>query len=264
LNLPAMSADCLYDELDPLYRAIWGRSLHHGLWWNGSEDIPQALRNLTELVSSLLPLEGTIADIGCGYGTLARTMVRHPRIRILANTASSTQAALIPNHPALEVWEGDWLAQSLAPESLDAAVAVESLSYFPSFEEFLHHTKPALKPGARLVISDWFSDTGTSPLLRYLAKAGHLPPWRSFTSLVSAAKGIGLTRVSSRDLSQQAALTWSRLLGRSLALPFRQPRLIPQLLLQAWKRPSLLSAFPLLRLAYHCGELRYHLVAFQK
>ena len=259
-----MSADSLYDELDPLFRAIWGRSLHHGLWWNGSENIPQALRNLTELVSSLLPWEGTIADIGCGYGTFARAMVRHPRMRLLANTASSIQAARIPIHPAIEVLEGDWLAQSLPPESLDAAVAIESLSYFPSFKVVLGHTAPALKPGAKLVISDWFSDTGGSPLLRHLAKAGNLPPWRSFASLISAAQGVGLTRVSSRDLSPQVALTWSRLLGRSLALPFRQPRLLPQLLLQVWKRPSLLSAFPLLRLAYHCGDLRYHLVAFQK
>lgn len=259
-----MSADSLYDELDPLYRAIWGTSLHHGLWWEGSETIDRALQNLSDLVASLLPAKGTIADIGCGYGTFARRLAERPDRQVLANTHSTVQASRIPSHPSLEVLEGDWLAQSLVPDSLDAVVAIESLSYFPCFRDFLSHTVPALKPGGRLVIADWFSDCGTTPLLRHLAASGHLPPWRSFDSLTAATQATGLARLSSRDLSAQAAPTWSRLLTRSLALPFRQPRLLPRLLTQVLKRPSLLTAFPLLRLAYHFGDLRYHLVAFQK
>ena len=32
----------LYDDLDLLYREIWGRSLHHGAWVTGYESIEEA------------------------------------------------------------------------------------------------------------------------------------------------------------------------------------------------------------------------------
>jgi tocopherol O-methyltransferase len=259
-----MAGHSLYDELDPLYREIWGHSLHHGLWCDGSEDIDQALQNLSDLVASLLPAKGTIADVGCGYGTLAHLLADQPGLRVLANTNSPVQASRIPSHPSLEILEGDWLAQVLENHSLDAAVAVESLSHFPSFTGFLEHTLPALKDGGSLVIADWFSDSGTTPLLRHLAASGDLPAWRSLESLVTSAQRLGVSLRSSRDLSPSVAPTWTRIFGRSLALPFRHPRLVPQLVGHVLKRPALLTAFPLLRLAYHSGDLRYHLLTFQK
>ena len=258
-----MAAD-LYDELDPLYRAIWGDSLHHGLWVQGSESIQEARENLAELVLAALPSTGTIADIGCGYGTLAHRLATTGRYRVLANTHSPVQAARIPSHPALDVRCGDWLAQSLPPHSLDAAIAVESLSYFPSFDRFLDHTGSALKPGSRLVIADWYSDHGTSALLRRLASVGDLPPWRPLASLLASARDKNWRVVETRKLSALVAPTWSKLFRRSLLTPFRHPRLLPLLFRQARMRPFLLPALPLLRLAYHTGDLAYHLVVLEK
>jgi tocopherol O-methyltransferase len=259
-----MSRDPIYDDLDPLYRGIWGTSLHHGLWLKGHENCQEALANLAHLVASELPGKGTFADIGCGYGTFARALVENGKRRILACTLSRTQAARIARHPSIEVLCGDWLDQHLPENSLDAAIAIESLSYFPSFDEALQHTASALKPGGRLITADWFSECGDRLLLRHLATTGNLPRWRSPGSLISSAKKAGLIPLHSRDLSREAAPTWSFFFGKALTLPFREPGLIPRLLTETLKNPSLLWSFPLLRLAYQSGDLRYHCLTFQK
>ncbi|MEJ6720163.1 MAG: tocopherol O-methyltransferase [Akkermansiaceae bacterium] len=254
----------LYDDLDPLYREIWGTSLHHGLWDTGKESPQQARDNLINLAIDLLQPRGRIADIGCGYGTLAHRLINDFNTEIVASTASKTQANLIKPHPSLSILTGDWLAQTLTPQSLDGAIAVESLSHFLSFDSFLAHTVPALKIGAQIVIADWFSDNGKRPFLRHLAKSGDLPHWRSFASLTAKARHYGLKESNSHDLSQKTAPTWSHLLLKSLSLPVRRPNLLPVLLTQLIKRPSLLWTFPLLRLAYQTGDLQYHIVSFEK
>ena len=254
----------LYDELDPLYRAIWGGSLHHGLWLTGHENAVEARRNLTEKVISALPPRGTIADIGCGYGTLARELVAQFPCHLIANTNARVQASQISAHPDLTIVPGNWLDHPLPDESLDAAFAIESLSHFPDFDQFLSHTGPALRPGGRLVVADWFSDSGDSFLLRHLAAVGQIPRWRSFPSLVAAASRRGLELVHSRDFSRQAAPTWTHLFGKALLLPLRKPALLPALVTKSLRFPGLFSAFPLIRLAYQCGHLQYRFVTLQK
>ena len=39
----------LYDDLDLLYREIWGHSLHHGAWVTGYESIKEAREKLIDL-----------------------------------------------------------------------------------------------------------------------------------------------------------------------------------------------------------------------
>ena len=259
-----MSRDPHYDDLDSLYRAIWGSSLHHGVWLEGNENIEEALKNLINLVTSQLPNEGTLADIGCGYGALAHHLVDKRNCRVLACTRSSKQAALIPTHPSIEILSGDWLEQELEAASLGAAVAIESLSHFPDFNEFFANTSSTLKPGGRLVIADWFSDDGRTPLLRHLASSGNLPPWRSLSSLFSSAKAHKLLPIRSLDLSRQVAPTWSHFFYKTLLLPFRKPSLLPRLLIESLRRPALVWSFPLLRLAYQNGDLQYNLVILEK
>ena len=127
----------LYDDLDLLYRGIWGRSLHHGAWMTGHESIEEARENLIKLALGQLDPTGTIADIGCGYGILAHRLVDQFSCEVIANTNSERQAAQISAGPGLEVLQGDWLQQKLQQESLEGVIAIESLSHFASFEEFL-------------------------------------------------------------------------------------------------------------------------------
>ncbi len=254
----------LYDDLDRLYREIWGTSLHHGLWLDTRETALQAKENLLTAALSLLKPSGRIADIGCGYGVLAHRIINESPGKILACTNSKVQARQIVPAPRLSILSGDWLDQKLEAESLDGAIAIESLSHFPSFPAFLKKTASALKPGARLVIADWFSETGSLPILRHLAHSGDLPPWRSLDSLIESAKGAGFTLLVHQDLSQKVAPTWTHLLFQSLLLPLRKPRSLPILFRQICSRPALLWTFPLLRLTYKTRDLSYHLISLQK
>jgi tocopherol O-methyltransferase len=252
----------LYDDLDLLYREIWGRSLHHGAWVTGYESIEEAREKLIDLALKQLAPKGTIADIGCGYGILAHKILDQFHCEVLANTNSEKQASQITPRSGLTILQGDWLQQQLEPKSLSGIIAVESLSHFNSFEDFLKHTLPALKPGGRIVICDWFSETGSRFFLRHLATTGNLPPWRSVFSLSSNAKD--LQKVYSQDLSREVAPTWSAIFWRSIQLPLRKPYLLVTLLKKIITRPSLLLAFPLIRLAYLTRDLEYRVIAYEK
>ncbi|MEO1830993.1 MAG: methyltransferase domain-containing protein [Akkermansiaceae bacterium] len=252
----------LYDDLDLLYREIWGRSLHHGAWVTGYESIEEAREKLIDLALKQLDPKGTIADIGCGYGILANKILDQFHCEVIANTNSERQASQITPRSGLTILQGDWLQQQLKPKSLSGIIAVESLSHFDSFEDFLKHTLPALKPGGRIVICDWFSETGSHFFLRHLATTGDIPPWRSFFSLSSNTKD--LQKVHSQDLSREVAPTWSAIFWRSIQLPLRKPYLLVTLLKKVIKRPSLLLAFPLIRLAYHTRDLEYRVIAYEK
>lgn len=254
----------LYDDLDPLYREIWGTSLHHGLWQSGKESDHQARAQLIELALDRLRPCGTIADIGCGYGTLSLRLANQFLCEVHSFTNSSKQASAIPVHPGIFPHHCDWLEHNLPPESLDQAIALESLSHFDDFEKFAGRTYEALKPGGSLLISDWFAEGSPCRLLRHLAKAGGIPPWRSLDEFLAIASRQGFVSLDSYDLSSQAAPTWTALFFRAVLLPFRRPSLLPTLIYQAMRRPALLWCFPLLRLAYQQNSLQYHLIRLEK
>lgn len=251
-----------YDDLDLLYREIWGTSLHHGLWNTGSESPEEARALLIEELLPLLKLPGTIADIGCGYGDLSLRLARDFGCEVHAWTSSKKQAAALPMHPRLHEHAGDWIHHNLPDESLDRAVAVESLSHFPDFDRFAHRTAAALKDGGLLIVADWFGHD--SPLLRHLAAAGDIPPWRTRDDFLKAASDCGLSVIHARNLSCQVAPTWTVFFRTAILLPFRRPGLLGTLLRQACKRPSLLWAAPLIRLCYHNRTLEYHAVVLKK
>ena len=228
----------LYDDLDLLYREIWGTSLHHGLWMEGNESPSLAREKLVKLALSLLQPKGTIADIGCGYGVLAHRLIREFNCKVIANTSSLVQQQFIEPHPSLTILGRDWLQVDLPKDSLDGAIAIESFSHFPSFGACLDKTIAAMKPGARLLIADWFSETATT------AQGGRI--------------------VQSLNLSSEAAPTWSHLFRAALTVLLRKPKLFPRFFTQLLGNPSLLWTFPLLRLAYKTGDLEYHLILIEK
>lgn len=250
----------IYDDLDHFYREIWGTSLHHGYWKSGKESASEARENLIAEILKHWNPTGHLADIGCGYGVLARRLITDFGCTVSACTSSEVQAEAIKQTEHLTVLTGDWLAQIISNHSLDGAIALESTSHFPCFKAFLQKTHAVLKPGAPLIISDWFSNDGTRLLPRHLAKVGDLPPWRTLDAFLGEARAQGFTLSVTQDLSPGVARTWSSLFWKSLLLPFLKPSLLPKLITHVLRRPALLWTFPLLRLAYHRRELSYHLL----
>ena len=254
----------IYDDLDILYRAIWGHSLHHGCWEADTKSPQEAKENLIQKSLNLLKPTGHVADIGCGYGVLAHRLISQHHCSVTACTSSTKQAQQIPTHPSLQLLVGDWLQQTIPPSSLDSAIAIESISHFSDLDALFSQLSSALKPGARFVIADWYSNKSSSFYLRHLAKNGDLPNWRPFSALLETASRNQFIPICEKNISHQVDKTWSALFYKSLTLPFRRPQLLPLILRNLAKRPALLWAFPLLKLAYLRGDLDYRLVTFTK
>ena len=265
-----LSNDKLYDNLDLLYRELWGDSLHHGLWITSKESPHQARTNLAQAcLKALAPQNGeTIADIGCGYGTLSHRMIKEVNCQVHAVTNSLAQIQAATPHPQITFHHTDWLDHPLPPDSLDKALALESLSHFLSFNNFLSATTKALRPGAILVISDWFASPDCSyietTLLNHLATTGAIPAFRPLSKFVASAARHDLDLQHHLDLSSRVAPTWSTLFVSAASSLFTNPKLVLPLIKNALRRPTLLTSFPFLLLAYHLGILRYHLCVFQK
>ncbi len=261
-----MNHSSIYDQLDPLYRAIWGKALHHGLW-ESIDDSPSLarlnLRNrLQESCRKSLKTGATIADIGCGYGVLSAELADD--YEVVACTDSEVQAPFIPDHPRITVECGDWMSLPIHNGSQDGAVALESFSHFRDWEELMRKTSATLAGDGVLVVADWFGGRKAGWFLRRIAGMAGIPVWRREERLIEAAGAYGLEVLASEDLSTRVARTWTIFFKGALLLPVQKPSLIPLMLKVAIRQPLLLVAFPLIRLAYARKQLEYKLLILTK
>lgn len=83
-----------YDSLDAVYRAVWGESLHHGVWERGVGSPDEAIANHQQRVMREVEANGIpkrVVDIGCGYGVLSRLMRERWMGDVLGVTNSPVQ-----------------------------------------------------------------------------------------------------------------------------------------------------------------------------
>ncbi|MEV4902786.1 class I SAM-dependent methyltransferase [Citricoccus sp. NPDC055426] len=153
-----------YDELDPVYRLVWGEHVHHGFWATGRETSAEAVEALVDTVGNRLLLRPGEAcvDIGCGYGSTARRLAATRGVRVTGVTLSAAQADYAAAHPApgVDIRRGDWLADGIADEmangmadgSADAAWAIESSEHMVDKPGFFAQAHRVLSPGGRFVV----------------------------------------------------------------------------------------------------------------
>jgi len=173
-----------YDELDAVYRELWGEHVHHGLWTTGREDPVAAVEALVDAVGDrlrLVPGEACV-DIGCGYGATARRLAATRGVRVTGLTLSAEQARYAADHPAegVEVLVRDWLDNGLPDAWADAAWAIESSEHMLDKPGFFAEAHRVLSPGGRLVVCAWLADPDARdwqvrPLLEPICREGRLP-----------------------------------------------------------------------------------------
>ncbi|HEX7233468.1 MAG TPA: class I SAM-dependent methyltransferase [Candidatus Binatia bacterium] len=124
-----------YDDLDDLYRDIWGIDVHHGYWITGKESAPEAAGNLTRLIAEKAAIRpgDRVCDIGCGYGGAARACHRDYGADVTGLTISRKQynhaRAAANGNDRLTFVLVDALQNNLWAESFDAVVAIESTEH---------------------------------------------------------------------------------------------------------------------------------------
>ncbi|KRE65826.1 MULTISPECIES: class I SAM-dependent methyltransferase [Micrococcaceae] len=260
-----------YDELDPIYRRVWGEHVHHGLWVTGHETPGEAVEALVDTVGDrlgLLPGQACI-DIGCGYGSTARRLAVTRGVRVTGFTLSAEQARYAAAHgvPDVDIQVRDWLANGLADASAGAAWAIESSEHMVDKPRFFAEAHRVLSPGGRFVICAWLAETDASGwkvrhLLEPICREGRLPSMGTREEYEAMATAAGFAVTGYEDVTRRVARTWPICAGRLVKALFTD-RETRRLALSARNRNSFLG-IPRLILAYRTGAMRYGIFTLAK
>lgn len=278
-----------YDELDGVYRQLWGEHLHHGFFDSRGDEPQVAAARLVEKVAEVVDLRAgmNVCDVGCGYGATARMLVRVHGVRVEGLTLSRAQFeyALASSHggcpdrahPAgahaigslppgatLRFHHGDWLRNSFADGAFDVVIAIECLTHMPDQAAFFREVVRVLRPGGRVAVCAWL--TCESPgalhrrlLLEPICREGELAGMASASETRALISEAGLEPLDFQDLTHRVRRTWTVAAGRLLRGLGHDPEL--RRLLRNPDVRSRVFARTLFRIwaAYRLGAMRYGL-----
>ncbi|WP_336713037.1 SAM-dependent methyltransferase [Arthrobacter sp. USHLN218] len=270
-SLTAVAVADHYDELDPIYRQVWGEHVHHGLWATGRETPVEAVEALSDTVADrlgLMPGEACI-DIGCGYGSTARQLAVTRRVRVTGFTLSGAQADYAAAHPEpdVDIRVRDWLDNGLTDDSADAAWAIESSEHMVDKPRFFAEAHRVLSPGGRLVVCVWLAESHASRwkvrhLLEPICREGRLPSMGTRADYEEMAIAAGFAIAGYEDVSRRVARTWT-ICARRLVKALLVDREARRFALSARNRIFLLT-IPRLILAYRTGAMSYGIFTLTK
>ncbi len=261
-----------YDELDSVYREIWGEHVHHGLWRSGRESVAEATDALSDLVAERLGARpgDHLADIGCGYGATAARFAERLGVSVTGFTLSEEQARVARARPgALDFHVRDWLANGLADASFDHAYAIESSEHMADKAGLFREAARTLKPGGRFVVCAWLSEDSPSRwavrhLLEPICSEGRLPGMGTRGEYEGWADAAGLRTLSYEDLSREVRRTWTIVTRRVAGRVLTTARYRRLLLSRSTRNRSFALSLPRLILAYRTGAMRYGVFTFEK
>ncbi len=255
-----------YDELDPVYRQLWGEHVHHGLWRTGRETVRQAVEQLSDAVGEALAFSpgDELVDIGCGYGATARRFATGGA-RVTGLTLSAEQVAHAPPAENVTLMRRDWLDNRLPAAGFAGAYSIESSEHMVDKAAFFLEARRVLRPGGRLVVCAWLSsdspsDWETRHLLQPICEEGALPSMGSRHDYRELAAAARFELVDYADVSRAVRRTWTLCLWR-FARAMVTDRQLRSLVTSARNRRFALSV-PRLIAAYRTGAMRYGIFTF--
>ena len=257
-----------YDRLDRFYRQLWGEHVHHGLWTDPSFSPDQAVRHLVRRVADDARIEtGTsVCDIGCGYGAPARLWAAEYGAAVTGFTVSSAQHAYAQRRsvegPTPDIRLQDFLTNELPSESVDAAVAIESLTHMADPEGAVREAARVLRPGGRFVACVWMAppsppDWARRHLLDPICTEGRLSGLPRAAAVRGWAEGAGLTVERLDDVTPLVRRTWTVVLRRFARALVTDPAVLRFLLDATEAERVFARTLPRIWLAQHLGVLRY-------
>lgn len=258
-----------YDELDALYRDVWGDHLHHGLWLERRERPEQAVVNLLEHLVSHLDLDvgASVCDVGSGYGATAAFLADRFGCDVQGVTLSRKQFERAVERGAsirgrISFHHGDFLDSSFRDSQFDAVIAVESLAHMPDKAAFFTEAARILRPGGRLGVCAWLASRSATPLQRKhllepICREGKLPSLGTMEEYVHLMRRAGLEPHFVEDLSHRVRRTW-RVIARRVAGRIMMDSTYQRLLVDPAFQGRIFG-LTVLRLlaAYHLGVMRY-------
>ncbi|KAA2244088.1 class I SAM-dependent methyltransferase [Salinarimonas soli] len=257
-----------YDELDPFYREIWGRHVHHGYWTTGRETPEEATDALVELVARELRVEkgDRVCDIGCGYGAAAAHLARVHDVSVTGLTLSRVQAGhaaqLAQADGRLTFACRDWMVNELPEGAFDAAYAIESSEHMADKARFFAEALRVLRPGGRLCVCAWLAREAASPwemrhLLEPICREGRMSGMGTEGEYRALAAGAGFVVEGFADISRDVRRTWTICARRVLAKVASDPAYRRFLLSRESQNRVFAVTLARLVAAYRTGAMRY-------
>jgi tocopherol O-methyltransferase len=258
-----------YDELDPMYREIWGEHIHHGLWLSGLEPPEVAVVQMVRRVADLAGIDRgqKVCDLGCGYGAAARLLLRDYGARVTGITLSAAQyefarARTVDGEPVYIL--GDWMESLLPARSFDAVVAIESVEHMADKRACFREVRRVLRPGGRFVFSTWLAGERMREwerrwLLEPICREGRLGDLGTADEHRLWLDAAGFSLRSFEDLSEQVKATWSICIRRVAARLWRDPRYRAYLLSPHSRNRAFARTLLRMWLAYETTTIRYAL-----
>jgi tocopherol O-methyltransferase len=257
-----------YQELDRLYREIWGEHVHHGLWRTGRETPLEAVEQLVDFVAAEAGIQpgDRVCDIGSGYGAGARYMVRMFAAKVTALTIVPAQQAyaesVAPGTDNPRYLLRDWLHNDLPDAAFDAAYAIESTEHMEDKARAFAEAYRVMKPGGRLAICAWIAKEEARAwerrhLLEPICREGRLPGMGTETDyrqLLTAA-GFAVERVA--DITNEVRDTWTICLRRAGSRFFSDRAARSFLFSEASRNRVFLLTMARIWAAYRTGAMRY-------
>lgn len=276
-NEPQHAADVggHYDELDDVYRTIWGEHVHHGLWRTGRESPGEATEALVDLVAARLGLEAgqAVCDIGCGYGASAQYLAARHDVAVTGFTLSEAQARIAmarePAAGSVRFFRRDWLDNGLGDSTFERAYAIESSEHMVDKQLFFNEAWRVLKPGGRLVVCAWLSRSDPGPfevrhLLEPICREGRLPGMGTREDYENMARVAGFVARGYEDIGRQVRRTWAICMRRVAWRLIADPALRRLALAKTTQNRSFLLSLPRLWIALGTGAMRYGVFAWEK
>lgn len=257
-----------YDRLDRFYRRLWGEHVHHGLWTSPSMTPGQAVRHLVRRVARDAQIEAgtSVCDIGCGYGAPARLWAEEYGAAVTGFTVSKAQHAYARRQsvagPSPDLRLQDFLANDLPDASVDAAVAIESLTHMADPARAVREAARVLRPGGRFVACVWMA--APSPpawarrhLLDPICTEGRLSGLPTAPDLRRWTQAAGLTVERLTDVTPLVRRTWTVVLRRFAWALLTDPAVLRFVLDATESERVFARTLPRIWLAQHLGVLRY-------